>query len=128
MMKALILAAAFAGYVGGQAAADQPAGQTKVVKTIVRTSDGKGDADAERIVQQCAARKFETVAEISEGGKRRLTKIKLCSTAGESDAVWTRSLEDAKKRIAGDDNISAESKAKIASELDAEIARVHARH
>jgi hypothetical protein len=126
-MRVLIVAAAFGAILATPGAA-APAGQGKTVKTIVRANGDKVEADSEaaRIVADCSARKFETTAELEKDGERRLTRLKLCSTEGEDEATWVRTLEDAKAKIAANDMISAESKVKIVAELEAEIAKIHA--
>lgn len=81
------------------------------------------DTTAAAIVADCNARKFETSVEIEKDGQKRLTKLKLCSAREGDQASWVRTLEDAKAKIAAHPDISEESKAKIAAELDAEIAK-----
>jgi hypothetical protein len=82
------------------------------------------DTDAAAIVADCNARKFETRVEIEKDGEKRLTKMKLCAVKDADDASWVRTLEDAKAKIAAHPDISDESKAKIAAEIDAEIAKL----
>lgn len=82
------------------------------------------DTTAAAIVADCNARKFETRVEIEKDGQKRLTKLKLCAAKEGDDASWLRTLEDAKAKIAVHPDISVESKAKIAAELDAEIAKL----
>lgn len=81
------------------------------------------DPEAAKIVADCSARKFETAVEIEKDGKKRLTKMKLCAAKDSDDAAWVKTLEDAKAKIATHPDISAESKASIASQLDVEIAK-----
>ena len=82
------------------------------------------DTTAAAIVADCSARKFETSVEIEKDGEKRLTKLKLCAAKDGDQASWVRTLEDAKAKIAAHPDISEESKAKIAAELDAEIAKI----
>ena len=82
------------------------------------------DVNAAAIVADCEARKFETQVEIEQDGQKRLTKMKLCAVKGADQASWLRTLQDAKVKIAAHPDISAESKAKIAAELDVEIAKL----
>jgi hypothetical protein len=81
------------------------------------------DTTVAAIVADCSARKFETSVEIEKDGQKRLTKMKLCAAKEGDQASWVRTLEDAKAKIAAHPDISEESKAKIAAELDAEIAK-----
>ncbi len=81
------------------------------------------DPEAARIVADCSARKFESSIEIDKGGQKRLTRFKLCSAKDSDDAAWVKVLQDAKAKIAAHPDISAESKASIASQLDVEIAK-----
>jgi len=82
------------------------------------------DTTAAAIVVDCSARKFETSVEIEKDGQKRRTRLKLCAAKDADDAAWAKTLEDAKAKIASHPDISEESKAKIAAELDAEIARI----
>ncbi len=84
----------------------------------------EGESSVAAIVADCNARKFETRVEIEKGGEKRLTKLKLCAVKDADDASWLRTLEDAKAKIAAHPDISAESKAKIAAEIDTEIAKL----
>lgn len=86
------------------------------------------DTAAAAIVADCNARKFETSVEIEKDGHKRLTKLKLCAAKEGDQASWVRTLEDAKAKIAAHPDISDESKAKIAAELDAEIAKYQPGH
>ena len=81
------------------------------------------DDQAAKIVADCSARKFESSIEIDKGGEKRLTRFKLCAVKDSDDASWVRTLKDAKAKIAAHPDISAESKASIASQLDVEIAK-----
>ena len=124
--------AALAALTAGAPAAAQsePAKKTETVEVrkIVRVVDGKEvdgpETDLERLANSCSARKFETSAEIVQDGKKRLTKIRLCAKDGESDAQWVKTLKDALKRLDGMDEVSAESRTKIAADLRAEIDRL----
>ena len=81
------------------------------------------DPNAAQIVADCSARKFESSVEIDKGGQKRLTRFKLCAAKDSDDAAWVKVLQDAKAKIAAHPDISAESKASIASQLDVEIAK-----
>jgi hypothetical protein len=82
------------------------------------------DPQAAAIVADCSARKFETSVEIERDGRKRLTRMKLCAATNADDAAWARTLKDAKVKIAANPEITEESKAEIASKLDAEIAKL----
>ena len=81
------------------------------------------DSQAAAIVADCNARKFESSVEIDKGGEKRLTRFKLCAAKDSDDAAWVKTLKDAKAKIAAHPDISAESKASIAKQLDIEIAK-----
>lgn len=81
------------------------------------------DPAAAAIVADCSSRRFETSVEIEKDGEKRQTKMKLCAAANQNDAAWVKTLSDAKSKIAAHPEISADSKAKIATEIDAEIAK-----
>lgn len=78
---------------------------------------------AEKIVADCSARMFETSIEIDKGGEKRLTRFKLCAVKDSDDAAWVRTLIDAKAKVEAHPDISLESKARLASQLDVEIAK-----
>jgi len=111
-MNKLIVAAAVACAMTAPAPAEQSQPATEA------------DPGVAAIVADCAARKFETRVEIEKNGEKRQTKLKLCAAKDGDDAAWLRTLEDAKVKIAAHPDISDESKAKIAAELDAEIAKI----
>lgn len=130
-MRMTLLTALAATTIGGAAlAAPQAAPTTKKVEVRkeVRIVNGKevvGEATAEeQLIASCPAQKFETAVEINADGKKRMTKIKLCAKAGESDAEWVGTLQDAKKRIGTMPDVSPDSRVKITAALDAEIARL----
>jgi hypothetical protein len=81
------------------------------------------DTQAAMIVADCSARKFETSIELEKNGEKRLTRFKLCAIKDSDDAAWVKTLKDAKAKIAAHPDISAESKASLASQLDIEIAK-----
>jgi hypothetical protein len=103
--------------VAAQSAADKIVKQEKVVEGA--------DSDEARLVDACAARKFETSAVLDKDGTKRITKLKLCSKPDADDRAWIKTLGDAKARIAGIPDLSPDSRVRIEAELDAEIARLH---
>ncbi len=119
-MNKLIVAAAFACVLAVPAVAEEP---EKVVSAAGDTVEAS-DPAAAAIVADCSARKFETRVEIEKDGKKRFTRMKLCAAANENEANWVKTLHDAKAKISAHPDISDESKAKIAVELDAEIAKL----
>lgn len=116
----LLLGLAIAAVGSGQLAAAPP---NKSAPSMVAA---KGDAQAKAIVAACSDRRFETTAEVMDGGQKRVTRIKLCAKPGEDDATWLKSLKQAAVTIKGSSQLPAESRAKIVADLDAEIARVQA--
>lgn len=104
-----------------------PVAVSVALATVQVATDESGvqptDTTAAEIVADCNARKFETSVEIEKDGQKRLTRLKLCAAREGDQASWVRTLEDAKEKIAAHPDISEESKAKIAAELDAEIAK-----
>ncbi|QNN64255.1 hypothetical protein H9L12_07755 [Sphingomonas rhizophila] len=127
----MTLAAIAAAVIASPAAAAQDQAkkvETVEVKKTVRIVDGKevqGPAtDVEKLVASCGARNFETTAEMNKDGKKRVTKIKLCAKPGESDAAWVATLKDARGKLEKMEDMSPESRTKIAADLNAEIARL----
>lgn len=124
-MKHLLIAATFVALGVHPAFAQDKVVEKTVVKKVIGAGNGAEDPATAKIVADCSARKFETSAELEKDGKKRVTKIKLCSTKSGDDMAWVKTLEDAKTKIGGHPDISAESKAKIEAELTAEISRLH---
>jgi len=81
-------------------------------------------ADAEALIATCGPRKFESAAQFNNGGKLRRAKILLCAKHGETDEQWIATLEKAASKVVMSPELSIEAKAKIAGELQAEIARL----
>jgi len=126
VMKILMISAAIAGIAAAPAVGgDKPVVESKVVKKVVKTDKVEAtDTSAAAIVADCSARKFETSAELEKDGQKRIVKLKLCAAKDGDAAAWVKTLEDARAKIAGHPEISEDSKAKIITELDAEIARI----
>ena len=120
------LSALLAAPVLGQGAATDPLNVAEVPaeNAADEAKPDAAEASEAAIIADCNARKFETSVELENDGKKRLTRMKLCSTAQSGDAAWVRTLEDAKVKISAHPDISAESKASISEEIEAEIAKI----
>lgn len=109
----------------------KPVTKEVIVKKVVHTEDGKevegATPEAVAVMAQCDAHKFETSAVVGEGANKRVTKLKLCAKAGESDAQWVVTLRQALDRLQAMDQIAAASRAQIADQLKAEIAKLEGR-
>lgn len=92
---------------------------------IVR-ADGKKDISKADFVADCGeGRKFESSAAASGSAQeKRVSKMVICSDPGESDEAWAKTLRDALARVEASDDLPAEGKAKIASDLRSEIAKL----
>lgn len=98
----------------------QPVAKKSIPKTVVT-----GDSAAKAIVDGCGDRRFETSAEVDDGaGHKRVSKIKLCAKPGEDDAAWLQTLKKARAQIDGLTQLPPESRAKLATDFDTEIARL----
>jgi len=84
------------------------------------------DAEVKALEARCSGRTFETSVDIMREGKTRRSRVKLCATAGDTDADWLRTLEDAKVKIGDFAGIDDANRARVRADLDAEIARVRA--
>jgi hypothetical protein len=120
-MLALIGLAAAA--LGAQAQA-APSTTVEVQQTVHGGDIDK--ADAEKIMATCGTRRFESSADVEEGGHVRRAKLLLCAKPGESDAEWIATLRKAAASVDSSDRLPEDAKAKIGSELKAEIARLTA--
>ena len=76
------------------------------------------------LLQSCADHKFETTVESEVDGKPRRSKVTLCGVAGQSDADWKRTLEDAVRKTQANDKMSAAVKEQIVTALNQEIAKL----
>ena len=81
-------------------------------------------ADAAALLQSCSAHKFETTVVATVDGKPRSQKVKICGVAGQGDAEWKRTLEDAIKKTATNDKMAASVKEQIVAALKLEIGRL----
>jgi hypothetical protein len=125
MIAAFWLIAAAAG----AAQADPAGGATPTLEVHKLVREGEmAKADAEAYIAKCGLRKFETEASSNYNGKLRKAKILLCAKAGESDAEWIATLEKAASKVVATTELSMDAKAKIAGDLQAEIARLRAAH
>ncbi len=95
-----------------------------IVRKLVETDADSEKAAARAAMARCGSRKFETSAESTVDGKKRRTRIQLCSTTGESSADWAATLESALAKIEANDRLPVEARSKIAADLKVEIARV----
>lgn len=78
------------------------------------------------LAADCAkGRKFESSSEAGDSAKeKRVSKMVICSEPGESDEAWAKTLRDVLARVQGDDDMTAEGKAKIVADLQSEIAKI----
>jgi hypothetical protein len=81
-------------------------------------------ANAEPMIADCDAHKFETIARVMVDGKMRGSRVKLCGKVGETDAGWLRTLKDAIRKIAASATMSAEAKDQVIAALNIEIVRL----
>ncbi|MDP9086525.1 MAG: hypothetical protein M3N02_07145 [Pseudomonadota bacterium] len=101
-----------------------------VVKKLV-AADGttktniSNDPAAKAIIAGCGEQRFETQAEVDDGGgHKRVTRIKLCAKPGEDQAAWLRTLRQARSQVGHLTQLPSASRAKLAADFDKEIARV----
>lgn len=101
-------------------------GKHKVVK-IVRHGDHDGDHAGHKMhLRDCDAdsKAADVTEETSKGGKVEKQRVVICAKPGhQTSAEAAAHLAKARDRIAKDDNLSAEIKAKVLASLDAAIAR-----
>ncbi|HVM38514.1 MAG TPA: hypothetical protein VM265_09025 [Sphingomicrobium sp.] len=80
-------------------------------------------AEAEALLAGCAGRRFETPVETVVDGKVRQSRFKLCGKAGQTDADWARTLQDAGRNVE-QSRMPAGVKDQIISALQAELAKL----
>jgi len=113
-----------------------PEGETKERTERIVIMTHKGDAaagDAEHRVRIRHGENGEVVVpdcdpadrtEVNEGGDDQRTRVILCTRGTASPAERAERLQRVRDRLAGDDDLSAEQRARITATLDREIARL----
>jgi hypothetical protein len=80
-------------------------------------------AEEKAFEQRCAGHRFETAIAREVKGKKRLSRIHLCGDAGQTDAQWVHTLEDAIAKIEAAPGFSADSKTQAIEAIKDEIAK-----
>ena len=115
-----------------------PEGETKerTERVIIMSHKGDGGRPSARrasgphpTAARMARSSFPTAiragrTEVNEGGDDQRTRIILCTRGNASPAERAERLQRARDRLAGDDDLSAEQRARISAALDREIARL----
>jgi len=83
-------------------------------------------SEARKLVEDCSAHRFETTIKGMSKGKPHESKVKLCGTAGQTDAEWIGTLKDAITKVAANPAMPPSAKEQIISAVTAEIARLGA--
>ena len=83
--------------------------------------------EAETLIANCNAHKFETTVDVISDGVPRKSKVKLCGKVGQSDSDWVATLKDAVAKTAANERMAASVKDRITRALNAEIARIEGR-
>ncbi len=109
MLTAFVLGAAV------QAATPQPA-DTPV----------KPPEEVQKLLEDCSAHRFETTIKGMSKGKPRESKVKMCGTAGQTDAQWIETLKDAIAKVAANPAMAPSAKEQIITAVNAEIVRLGA--
>lgn len=81
-------------------------------------------AELQKLLQNCDARKFETVIDVTVDGKPRKSKVKLCGTAGQSDADWIKTLKEAIDKTAANQRMPPAMRDQVITALNGEIGRL----
>ena len=81
-------------------------------------------AAADGTVQDCSAHKFETFVERIVDGEPRKSRVRLCGKAGQSEAEWIATLEDAVAKVRENIEMPADARNQIIAAVSAEIARL----
>ena len=85
-----------------------------------------GEAAAKEAVSslgKCTTRSFQASAQSTVDGNTSQANIALCSKPGDSDTQWLKTLQTTSDMVVAS-SVSADAKAKLTSELQAEMARV----
>lgn len=76
------------------------------------------------LLQSCADHKFETTVTATVDGKPRGQKVTICGVAGQSDADWKRTLEDAVVKVQANSKMAAPVRDQIVAALKLEIGKL----
>jgi hypothetical protein len=83
-------------------------------------------APAAALARNCGAHSFETTIQLpGADGLPKQSKVHMCGTAGQSDADWIKTLQDAVTKTAANPAIPAAAKAQIIAAVNAEVARLN---
>ena len=80
--------------------------------------------ETEAILASCSALKFETSVIVGSGPAARVTKVKMCSRAGDTREQWIVSLKDAAAKIEANLELAPDSRDRLVAAIEAEIARL----
>lgn len=89
-------------------------------------TSAKPPADVQKLVEDCSAHRFETTIKGMSKGQPRESKVRLCGTAGQTDAQWIVTLADAIAKVAADPKMPPGAKQQIIAAVSAEISRLSA--
>ncbi len=110
---------------GGEASTTERTERREI--RIRRNSDGtittEGlDPEMQRRIEGCRDGNNELV-NLNEGNNSQHTRVVICSRGGNAGTTSVETLQRARERIAGNDDMSAETKQRVLAELDRAIAR-----
>lgn len=80
--------------------------------------------DAQKLLKDCSAHRFETTINLVVDGKPRQSKVKMCGIPGQTDAQWIVTLKDAVAKVEANLTMPAGVKSQIVNAVNAEILRV----
>lgn len=89
-------------------------------------SPAEPPAEARKLIDDCSAHRFETTVKGMSKGKLRESKVKLCGTAGQSDAEWIVTLKDAIAKTVANPAMPPSVKQQLITAINAEIVRLGA--
>lgn len=82
------------------------------------------ESQAEQLLRNCAAHRFETVVHEVVDGRPQQSKVKLCGKEGQSDAEWIGTLKDAIQKLKANKDMPAPVRDQIVTALRSEITRL----
>ena len=85
---------------------------------------GEAPAQAQQLMQNCDAHKFETYVRTVVDGQPEQSKVKLCGKEGQSDAEWIGTLKDAVAKLTANQEMPADERSQIIAALNSEIGRL----
>lgn len=113
------------GLIGGMALLAFAAASSGAAVKRKGAANAEPRAAAKPLAKDCEAHSFETTIQLTGAdGLLKQSKVRMCGTAGQSNAEWIRTLKDAQAKTLKNPAIPQAAREQIIAAVDAEIARL----